>query len=369
MAKMRILYISRRYPPSVGGMEKMAYEIYSRLNKIADVEFIIWGGSNKWLLVILPFFFLKSIYVLLTKKIDIIHIGDGSISPLLLVLMFFRKPIVATIHALDITYQNKLYQFLIPRCAGRANKVICISNYAKEKCAQRKIPSKNISIIPCGVSDEFYIRSKNKEQLVKTIEENCGISIKDKKIIISVGRLIERKGFHWFIKEIIPELLKKRKSFVYLLVGDGILKKEIKDIIKNEGLEKYVFMMGKINDITLKTLYNLADVFVMPNIKVQGDAEGFGLVALEAASCNLPVVASDIEGIKDAMEGYKKGFLISPKDKKEYKKTIENVLNTCGREADDQKDARDYILNKFDWDIISRKYLDEFSAIISEYKK
>lgn len=361
---MKILYISRRYPPSTGGMEKLAYEVYSRLSKKEEVEFLTWGGSNKWLFIILPFFVFKSIFILLTKKIDVIHIGDGSISPLLLVLKIFGKPAAVTIHALDITYSNRLYQFLIPKCVGRANKIICISNYAKEECIKRKIAEKKTAVILCGVSDEFYIKDKNTDKLKKEIEKKFNISLGNKKIIFSVGRLVERKGFCWFIEKVVPQAIRERKDLVYILAGDGPCRKKIDDIIYKNNLNDCVYALGKIDDGTLKLLYNLSDIFIMPNIPIKGDAEGFGLVVLEAASCKLPIIASNLEGIKDAIKDYKKGFLSAPKDEERYLKVISDLLKKTKDEKEDSDKDREYIINNYSWDLICEKYVEEFKKII-----
>jgi len=362
---MKILYISRRYPPSTGGMEKLAYEVYSRLSKKEDVELLTWGGSNKWLFIVLPFFILKSVFILLTKKIDVIHIGDGSISPLILILKIFRKPTVVTIHALDITYPNRLYQFLIPKCLKKADKIICISNYAKEECLKRKILEERVTVVLCGVADEFYIENKNTEEIKKEIEERLNIHLENKKIIFSIGRLVERKGFHWFVKKVIPQIIKKRKDFVYILAGDGPYRKEINNIISESNLNDHVYTLGRIDAKTLKLFYNLSDIFVMPNIPVEGDAEGFGLVVLEAASCKLPIIASRLEGIKDAMKDYKRGFLLTPKDDKEYLKIINNLLERNKDEKEDYTKERERIINDCSWDSISEEYIEVFKNVVN----
>lgn len=364
---MKILYISRRYPPSIGGMEKLAYEVYRRLSKKEDVEFLVWSGSNKWLFIILPFFVFKSIFILLTRRIDVIHLGDGSIIPMLLALKFFKKPITVTIHALDITYSNRLYQFLIPRCLRKADKIICISNYAKEECIKRKIAEKNLVVILCGVTDEFYIKDKNIDKLKKEIEKKFNILLKNKKIIFSVGRLVERKGFHWFIEKVVPQIVKGREDFIYILAGDGPYREKIDDLIQKNNLNNYVYVLGKIDDRDLKIFYNISDLFIMPNIPVEGDAEGFGLVILEAASCNLPIIASNLEGIKDAAKGYAKGFLLVPGDEEGYYKVISSLLeNNRGKKETSEK-SREYIIYNYSWDLISEKYIEEFKKVIIKY--
>lgn len=360
---MRILYISRKHPPSVGGMEKVSYEIHKRLNNLSDVESVVWGGSNKWLFIVLPFFILKSAYILLTKKIDVIYLGDGLISPLTLFLMIFKKPIAVTIHALDITYKNRLYQLLIPRCVKKAARVICVSNYTKDECEKRGILNDKIVVIKNGISDDFFIKDRNIIELRRKLEEKIKVSLKNKKIIFSTGRLIERKGFHWFVREVVPEILKKRKDFVYIIAGSGKFENEIRTAIDEKNLQDVVIMTGRVDDETLKELYNSVDVFVMPNIKVEGDAEGFGLVALEAASCGLPVVASDLEGIKDALEDYKMGFLISPLDKIKYVDIINSLLEEKMKYKN-LEELRSVVLKNYDWDIVVDKYLEEFDKTI-----
>lgn len=364
VCNMRILYISRKHPPSVGGMEKVSYEIYTKLNKLADVKPLIWGGSNKWLFIVIPFFILKSIYILLTKKIDVIYLNDGSISPIILFLMVFRKPTTVTIHALDITYENRLYQLLIPICVKRASKVICVSNYTKNECNKRGILNDRMVVIKNGISDDFFIKNKNIKELRTKIEKIIGISLKNKKVIFSTGRLIERKGFHWFTMEVVPEILKKRKDFVYIIAGSGKFEENIKTAINENHLEEVVYMLGRVSDETLKMFYNSSDVFVMPNIKVEGDAEGFGLVALEAASCGLPVVASDLEGIKDALEDYKRGYLITQADKIKYANIINNLLEKDNINNSDLEKLRNNVLRNYNWDVTADRYLREFKKTL-----
>ncbi len=264
---MNILYLTRKYPPVKGGMEKINFYLSLNLKKIADIELIFWDKSQKWLLFFLFCFLIKSYYALLTKKIDIIHLGDGLLSPLGLILKkAFHVPVTVTIHGLDITWRFWFYQLLIPRCIARLDRIICVSAHTRKECLQRRIPEEKIVVIPNGVdASEFYFH-KDKEELRKILSEELKISLQDKKILLSVGRLVERKGFHWFTDKVFPEILKKRKNFLYLIVGEGQLRSRIeKDIEKNALVEK-VFLLGEVSHQTLKLLYNASDLFIMPNI-------------------------------------------------------------------------------------------------------
>lgn len=357
---MRILFITRKFPPSVGGMENMAYHLYTNFLKTVDVELIEWGRSQKWLPLVLPYFLLKSFWILFTKKIDVVHIGDCLLSPLGLVLRYiFKKPITITVYGLDVIYKNRFYQFLIPRCLKRLDKIICISNATKVECVKREVSEDIITVIPVGISDEFCI-NEDKEILKSKLEKRVNLKLEDKKVLLSVGRLVERKGFLWFIENVVPKLLKQKNDFVYLIAGDGLFRERIENAAANNGLEEYVIMLGKVDDETLKLLYNASDIFIMPNIPVEEDMEGFGIVILEAASCSVPVVASELEGIKDAVRDEENGFLVEPYDVNGFVEIITKLTkDEKAREEFGQK-GRKVVEEQFSWDKIANRYLKEF---------
>jgi glycosyltransferase involved in cell wall biosynthesis len=285
------------------------------------------------------------------------------LAPLGFALKVFRKPVAITIHGLDITYKSKIYQFLIPRCIKRCSKIICISNATKEECIKRGIAEEKIAVIPDGVSDEFYLNASKAAMLAK-VADKLKLNLSGKKILLSVGRLVERKGIHWFVEKVIPQILEKGRDFVYLVVGEGLFREEIKGIIAKKGLEEHVLMLGRVDDETLKVLYNVADIFIMPNIPVEGDMEGFGVVALEASSCSLPVVASNLEGIKDAVKDGKNGLLIEPYNVASFSGTIIKLLEDNAERLEFGKSAREFTLENYSWEKIGEKYRQVYSELM-----
>lgn len=357
---MKILFITRKFPPMKGGMENVSYELYNHLSKTNDVILVKWNGSNKWLPLMLPIILMQSLFFLLTNKIDVIYLQDGLLAPLGIILKIFRKPIVVTIHGLDITYKNKLYQFLIPGCIKQLDRVICISQATKDECINRGILIEKSIIAPNGISDDFYMPNLDKNQLKVHLSNEFNIDLSDKKIILSVGRLVERKGLHWFIENVLPEIIEQNQNIIYLIAGDGPFREKIREDISKNGLEDFIIMLGKVEYNTLKSLYNVSDVFAMPNIPVKGDMEGFGIVILEAASCGVPVVASNLEGMKAAIKNEKNGFLVQPCKSKEFADTISKILKDSNQSQHFGKQARIYTLNHFSWDNISKDYVSIF---------
>jgi hypothetical protein len=116
-------------------MERAAFELSRHLSQITPVKLVKWGGSNKWLPLVLPWLLLRVFLALLTNNIQVIYLQDGLLAPLgLMFKLFTGKPVIITVHGRDITYSNRLYQFLIPRCLRRLDRVVCVSQAIKEAC-------------------------------------------------------------------------------------------------------------------------------------------------------------------------------------------------------------------------------------------
>lgn len=364
---MVVLFLTRKFPPSKGGMQRVAYELSQHLSKIAHVKLVKWGGSNKWLPLVLPYLFLKSLWILISTKVQVIYLQDGLLAPLGLILKLFRVPIAITFHGRDITYDNKLYQFLIPRCAEKLDKIICVSDATKQQCVKHGISQGKIKvIIPDGICDEFCM-DEGKQELRERLFKKLGISLKNKKIVLSVGRLVERKGFHWFIQNVIPNLLQKESDLLYFIAGDGLFRQSIESAIKQSSLQDYVRMLGTVDDEILETLYNVSDIFIMPNIPVKGDMEGFGVVALEAASCGLPVVASGLEGIKDAIKNAENGFLVEPYNAEGFVNVVRELLENDELRGNFGARAREFTLKNYAWEKIAARYLEEFRKVEAQW--
>jgi len=149
---------------------------------------------------------------------------------------------------------------------------------------------------------------------------------------------------------------KIKNDFIYLISGDGPERENIKKTIKKNKLENCVIMLGRTNVETLKLLYNASDLFILPNIHIEGNMEGFGIVVLEAGSCGLPVIASDIEGIKDAVINGKTGWLVESENSEAFIKKIESS-------SFDPKSIQKIVRYNFNWTKIAQQYLDELNYL------
>lgn len=361
---MTILFITRKFPPSTGGMENFAYELYTALSKETDVRLIKWGGSNKYLPVVLPYFLLRACWLLLRGGIDVVHVQDGVLAPLGYVLAkIFRKRFTIVVHGLDITYPNKLFQKVNVGTVGKADVVFCISRAAADEAQRRGVSEPKIMIIPLGITDDIY---RSDEPLSVMLREELGIA-KDAPVLLTVGRLVKRKGVAWFVMRVIPELIRKYPTLVYVVVGNGEDRDKIMGIIADKQLSKHVIMLGRVDDEKMPLLYNGADIFIQPNIVVPGDMEGFGKVLLEASLCELPIVATGIEGIQDAITDGKNGKLVAqPEDTGAFVAAIGTFLDDVRYAQSFGRKGRAYTLQHFQWSVIAGKYMHAFRKLTGQ---
>lgn len=349
----RILFIARNYPPIFGGLEKNAEEFYTHLQPLAAVDLLSNPRGKKYL----PVFFLQVFFRLIThaRKYDVIHFNDAVMSPLLpIIRLFSRAKVTFTVNGLDIVYRNNLYQALIPYFLRQADRIFPISEYTARECEERQIDPRKIRIITVGINEIYPFALSDAS--ISDFLTKYSIKVEEKKVLISMGRLVKRKGHAWFLENVFPLL---PENTVYLIGGDGPERPELEQIIVENKLESRVYLLGRITDMEKQALYQVGDLFIMPNISVRNDPEGFGIVLLEAGTYQLPVIATDIEGISSAVLDGVTGRLVREGD-------IEGFVAAINRDDIERQGIRQAIKTNFHWDRIARQYLQEFITLTEE---
>lgn len=355
---MNILFISRKFPPSTGGMELFAYDLYNALQDEADVKLVKWGGSNKWLPIVLPWLGIRAAWRLLKGGVDVIHAQDGVLAPITwLLARLFRKPYAVVIHGLDITHPTVIYQKCVVPFIRRADYLVCISKAAAAELIIRGVPRERVAVIPLAVHDDLYGKADRHD-----LHDLLGIAPAT-RTLLTVGRLVPRKGVAWFISEVLPQLVKRYGALQYLVIGTGDDKKNIEKAITAAKMKDHVRLLGKVPDDVRRAAYNGADVFVMPNINVPGDMEGFGLVLLEAALCARPIVAANTEGIADAIHPGKNGLLVPSGDAALFAEKITAFLADPEQAASFGGRSRAYTMQHFQWGVLAAQYMDIYRQL------
>ncbi len=259
------------------------------------------------------------------EDIKIICVGEldsGSwIGPL--ARTFFGCKIVNFIHGEEITTQRR-YRFFgrkKRRYLGRADAIVAVSNFTKAYLMdQMGVAGGKIELIYNGVELGRFKEQKKSKYLVDRY------GLEGKKVILTVGRLIERKGIDTVIRS-IPKLIPKIPDIYYLIIGDGPYRRVLEQLVQETGMTDRVTFAGLVDGDDLVRHYALCDVFVMPNRELpDGDTEGFGLVFLEANACGKPVVAGKAGGTSDAVQDGYNGLLVVGTDVGEIANAICRVF-------------------------------------------
>ena len=378
---MNILVISWNFPPRIGGIENVIYNLWKGLrarhnlclitayNRNAEEDKNIFRPFVPGLPAFFIFALIKGAFLVCFRKIDLIFCGSGlTVSTCVILGKLFRKRVAVNVYGLDIIHPNVLYQLLLNMFLSKCNSIITISGYSKKLLLEKGIPASNIRIISPGVDAERFILEIPKEKL----KEKYNLS--GKKVLLSVGRLAKRKGLAEFVERSLPRIAREAPETVFLIAGenpvDSLAHKEdtlsnIKDKISRYGLERNVRFLGKVDDKSLVEIYNLSDIFVLPAINVKKDIEGFGIVLIEAASAGSICVAAKTGGIPDTIENGKSGFLIECGDYEGLSDTILDLLNNPGKMNAISVYARERAGKTFDWKIILGKYEELFNGLVT----
>lgn len=350
---------------NVGGMQRVATELHAALRSRSDVELstIALASSWKWVhLKAIPF--LVSLAFRLERearrrRVDaIVFTSMTTALPLLVAgasLKRNRVRLAAIAHGLDVTDPNPAYQLALRRLCSSLDVVMPVSRATGEQLVARGLPRERMHVVPNAVDLErfdgvFARRDAPSEVAIDSAPPLAS----DAFLLVSVGRQVRRKGFAWFITEVMPKLPSR---VVLWLAGDGPERERIEQAIVEAGMQDRVACLGRVGEAELLELYRRGQVFVMPNIVVPGDMEGFGIVMLEAGACGLPTLAADLEGIRDVIEDGTNGWLARSGDADAFAARIEWLLDDPERLRDASSRTADYVRHNFRWDQTAEHYL------------
>lgn len=214
----------------------------------------------------------------------------------------YNKPFVVTIRGVEALYPGERggRKFLLDWLLKKANAVVALSSELAGLCQGIGVAPERISVVLNGIDTEKF-------RLVETKDSRARIGLDlDKKIIISVGSLIERKGHHEIIK-LLPQL-KDKFQFDFYILGDvnpeGDFSKKIQSLIEQLDI-KNVHLVGNVDHSQLIDWYNAADLFVLAT-----RGEGCPNVVMESLACGTPVVVTNVGAVTDLVKIGEDGFIV-----------------------------------------------------------
>jgi glycosyltransferase involved in cell wall biosynthesis len=345
--KLKVLFLTRKYPPMIGGLETLSYHLTTGYSGPKTI--VALGRLQRHLLWFLPY---VSLRVLLTGyRYDLIHVGD----PMLALAgrigkVIWGRKVIVCVHGLDLVYGHRLYQWYL-RHFLRADTFVAISAATRRLAEERGLDP--VAVITIGVAGEFFSIERRPDA-----DPELAAARKGRVVLMTTGRLIPRKGVAWFVTNVLPRL-----DVLYVVVGGGRDYERIQRAAEAAGVTDRLLLVWQPEQQRLRALFSSADIFVMPNIPIPNDVEGFGIVGIEAAASGLPVVAARLEGIPDAVVDGESGILVEPENADAYVAAIQRfVADPAGRVEFGER-ARAYVRARNDWSEVVAAYTKVFNAV------
>ena len=358
------------YPYVSGGLDRYVYELIHNLAKIGDriqlcgldlpknaanssIELTNLASANNSLLKRL--WSIRSNF--LNSKIieaDAINLHFALYSFPLISCLPKNVPITFTFHGPwafegEKEGNNKLSVYfkklLEKRVYNKCDRFIVLSQaFGKILHQNYGIPEEKINVIPGGVDINNFQANKSRQQAREKLNFPS-----DRKIIFTPRRLVRRMGIENLL-EAVAKVKDKVPDIWLAIAGKGALREELEARSKALELEEYVKFLGFLPDEDLPIAYQAANLTVIPSKYL----EGFGLILLESLACGTPVICTPVGGMPEILNSFSPQLIAESSSSEALAELLETALNEKisipPREA-----CRNYVINNYNWDIISRK--------------
>jgi len=376
---MKILIVNYECPPLGGGGGVACYQIAQELAKTHQVDYLTTGYkdlprteqkdgitiyrvpvmgrkdlSTATLLSMISFFpacLFKGILLCSKNNYDVInaHFVIPSGLPAVFLAKIFRKPLVISILGGDIYDPSKKWsphrhsslKLLIGWLLRQADHIVAPSSNTKENALRYYNYNGQIETIPLGFVQPSFRR---------VTRADLGLP-EDQIILVSVGRLVKRKGYEYAIRA-VSQLVQQGHQVKYLIIGDGPEEMTLRGLAKELKIEKDVIFSGYVTEEVKYQYLSQSDIYLLPSLH-----EGFGICLLEAMYCGLPIVATNNGGQTDFLIDGKNALLVPTKNWEILAETIDEIC------CDKSKMSKMSANNKED---IKRYYIQE---VAMQYEK
>ena len=266
---------------------------------------------------------------------------------------WFKVPVTITLRGTEVPLARMPGRKIrMLKAINRATGIFSVADSLKQHVIGLGANADKIRVVGNGVDiNKFYPLDKAQERRELDIPA-------DAKVLISVGALVERKGFHRVI-EVLPELVKQYPQIIYLIVGgdspEGNIRDKLEQQVKELKLENHVRFLGALSSEKLKKPLSAADIFVLSTAN-----EGWANVFLEAMACGLPVVTTDVGGNSEVVNDELLGAIVPFGDK-------EALLNALSQAIQKQWDNNAIVQYAIDntWDTRVEILVNEFQKIVN----
>jgi phosphatidylinositol alpha-1,6-mannosyltransferase len=320
----RLLVVTNDYPPRPGGIQSFVHGVVSRLPADQVVVYAsTWRGCERWdaeqpvtvvrdrskVLLPTPRVRRQAVELLTEHRCDAVWFGAAA--PLGLLAPALRRAgarrIVATTHGHEVGWAALPgARGLLRRIARDVDVLTYLGDYTRDRLARAAGPyADRLQRLVPGVDSDLF------RPVVDADRKRADLGLADRPVVVCVSRLMPRKGQDMLVRA-LPAIRSRVPGAALVLVGGGPSRRRLEKLAHEYGVAGDVHFTGSVDHTALPAWYGAGDVFAMPCRERLGgiDVEGLGMVFLEAAACERPVVAGRSGGSVDAVVDGETGRLV-----------------------------------------------------------
>ncbi|MCC5909082.1 MAG: glycosyltransferase [Clostridiaceae bacterium] len=284
---------------------------------------------------------LKGIYAVLKRdKPDIVHVHASLAGRIAAKLLGIK--VILTKHWKQ-NNTNKLVAGATSKIL--TNKIIAISNSVKTSLIENGVPGNIVEVIYNGIDVEVFMKESKKDY-------RQALALQDKKVVGMVARLEAEKDHDTFIRA-AAQVVKKHKDTIFLIVGQGSKQPYLEACVEKEGLQKHILFTGFVSDV--KEVTEAFDIAVLTSVN-----EAFGLVLAESMVLKKPIIATELDSIKEVVQDA--GLFFKPGDHEALAKQIDYLLENKDEGERLGKRGKELVLKQFD----AKKMVRELEKIYNK---
>lgn len=378
MTRRRYLVITEKFPPRKGGSNTTFEEVYKRIGDkrthivtadqpgAADFDKKSPNTVHRLPLVRIPWLrpeslpiywrlLRKSLVIARTLSFDEVHCGrvlsEGFVG--WIVSRLRRLPLLIYAHGEEITTWRTPVKYRLMRFTyRRADAIVANSRFTAQLLLDLGVAPQKIHVVYPGVDLNFFRPCEDKAAARRRVGGNGG-----EAIVLSVGRLTRRKGFHRVIQA-LPVLRERGVKATHVVVGIGPEEAFLRETAERCGVRDRVRLLGAVSDHELLSWYQAADVFAMPNYDVENDTEGFGKVYVEASACKTPSVAGLTGGTGDAVIHEVTGLRVDGSSVSAVADALYRLLTDARLNRTLAEQGYERAHREFSWDVSAQRIAD-----------
>jgi len=295
------------------------------------------------------------------EKIEIVAFGAAA--PLALMSAALRRAgaarIVALTHGHEVWWSSVFpFSLAMRRIGSTTDALTYLGEFTRRAISQSLSTSAIASMVKIapGIDSEHF-SPVDSERLKESL------ALRDKREIVSVGRLVHRKGQDQLI-EAMSAIIEEVPQAHLLLIGEGPYRKKLEKLVRDYGLVDRVSFIGRIQYEELPRYICIGEVFAMPSrSRFRGlEVEGLGIVYLEASACGLPVIAGSSGGAPDAVVEGVTGVVVNGLDSAAIAVAAIEMLKNPEKSAAMGRSGREWIVNNWSWQF----WADEFQSLLNK---